>query len=59
MTCVSLASYAVLVVMESDAGFPQHYHVIFAAVLAVLGFVVAYQVYRVRVLSRYYDHRRP
>ncbi len=35
-----------------------HYPVIFAAVLVVLGVVVAYQVYRVRVLSRYYQHRR-
>jgi len=33
---------------------PWQYPIIFAAVLAVMGVVVAYQVYRVRVLSRYY-----
>jgi hypothetical protein len=31
---------------------------LFSATLAVLGFVVAHQVYRLRALSRYYDHRR-
>ncbi len=34
-----------------------HYHVIFMVALAVLGFIVAYQVQRVRVLSQYYEHR--
>jgi serine/threonine-protein kinase len=34
-----------------------HYPLIFLAALVVLGFMVAYQVQRVRVLSRYYEHR--
>jgi serine/threonine-protein kinase len=34
-----------------------HYHIIFMVALAVLGFIVAYQVQRMRVLSRYYEHR--
>jgi hypothetical protein len=38
-------------------GVKPHYHVIFFAGLVALGFMVAYQVQRVRVLSRYYEHR--
>jgi serine/threonine-protein kinase len=34
-----------------------HHPAIFVVALAVIGFIVAYQVQRVRVLSRYYDHR--
>jgi len=37
-------------------GEPYH-HVLFVAILAVVGFVVAYLVQRVRMLSRYYEHR--
>lgn len=61
MTVVSLVSYAVLICLDrrNPSADPPHYAFIFGAVLAVLGFVVAYQVYRVRVLSRYYDHRLP
>ena len=59
MTCISIASYAVLIGLDSGrpAQHPPHYCWIFGAVLALLGFIVAYQVYRVRVLSRYYKHR--
>ena len=58
MTCVSLVSYAALMRLRPEEAQPPHYPIIFAAVLAMLGVVVAYQVYRVRVLSRYYQHRR-
>ena len=37
-----------------DEDLPWQYPVLFAVVLAVLGMVIAYQVFRVRVLSRYY-----
>ena len=37
---------------------PPHYSIIYAAVLAVLGFIVAYQVDRVRTLGRYFEQRR-
>lgn len=57
-TIVSLVSYAGLLLLRDDQPGPAHYPIIFAAVLAVLGFVVAYQVYRVRVLSRFYESRR-
>jgi serine/threonine-protein kinase len=36
-----------------------HHHLIFLISLAVLGFVMAYQVQRVRALSRYYEGRPP
>ena len=57
-TFVSMASFVWLAVQRGGALGQPHYSLIFAAVLAVIGFVVAYQVYRVRVLSRCYDHRR-
>ena len=34
-----------------------HWHIIFETALAVLGLIVAYQVQRVRALSRYYENR--
>ncbi|GIT31463.1 MAG: hypothetical protein Ct9H300mP1_35090 [Planctomycetaceae bacterium] len=37
-----------------DEDLPWQYPVLFAVVLAVLGMVIAYPVFRVRVLSRYY-----
>ncbi|MGH7199075.1 MAG: serine/threonine-protein kinase, partial [Planctomycetaceae bacterium] len=57
-TFTALASYTALILLQPDPNEPRHYPIIFGTVLAVLGFVVAYQVYRVRVLSRYYDGRR-
>jgi len=58
MTFMCLNSYAVLVSLLPLEREPAHYPVIYAAVLAILGFIVAYQVYRVRVLGRYYENRR-
>ena len=57
-TLVSLIAYAALLRLRPEESTPRHYPVIFAAVLAVLGTVVAYQVYRLRVLSRYFESRR-
>ncbi|MBI5396696.1 MAG: serine/threonine protein kinase [Verrucomicrobia bacterium] len=34
-----------------------HWHLMFLATLVLVGFVVAYQVHRVRALSRYYERR--
>jgi serine/threonine-protein kinase len=60
-TFVCLVSYATLLFVRSllrgETAQPWHYPVIFAGGLAVLGFMVAYQVHRVRALSRYYEHR--
>jgi len=60
-TVACLASFATLCWLrpqQSDPPEPQHYPFIFAAVLTVIGFVVGYQVFRVRVLSRYFESRR-
>ena len=58
MTFISLVAYAVLLNLRPDEIQQTHYPVIFAAVLAVMGFIVAYQVYRIRILSRYFESRR-
>jgi hypothetical protein len=58
-TCAAIAAYSMLLLLKpEDPPPPPHYPIIFAAVLAVLGIMVGYQVYRIRVLSRYYDHRQ-
>jgi serine/threonine-protein kinase len=57
-TLISLAAYIALTALRPDSGPPQpHYNVLFAAALAVTGAMVAYQVYRVRVLSRHFERR--
>jgi serine/threonine-protein kinase len=57
-TFVAIVSYSVLVFTGVELHDPPHYALIFAAALAVVGFIMAYQVERVRILSRYYDQRR-
>lgn len=59
-TAISLAAFTVLLYARPEivAAERPHYLIIFAAVLAVLGFIIAHQVYRVRALSRYYEQRR-
>jgi serine/threonine-protein kinase len=59
-TILSLAAFAVLLLARPEIVQAErpHYLVIFAAVLAVLGLIIAHQVYRVRALSRYYEQRR-
>ncbi len=61
MTLACVVGYAILLGLRRQwfggmeiGGPPWQYPIIFAVGLAVLGTVVAYQVYRVRVLSRYY-----
>jgi serine/threonine-protein kinase len=58
-TFLSVAGYATLAI---GLGFPEGYdspyrHFVFASALAASGFVVSYQVRRVRALSCYYEHR--
>lgn len=57
MTATCLVSYLALAWIRQDREEP-HYIAIFAAALAGLGAMVAYQVFRVRVLSRYYEQRK-
>lgn len=59
-TAFSVLGYAGLVLHERASNAePEwiHRHLIFVAALIVLGFVMAYQVQRVRALSRYYEPR--
>ncbi|MHB1034561.1 MAG: serine/threonine-protein kinase [Pirellulales bacterium] len=66
MTAMSLISYLVLVLdfyfwrpelqLHFDPGYNRH--VVFVLGLVVLGIALAYQVERVRALSRYYERRR-
>ena len=55
-TVMAVLSYSVLVALRPGPD-PIHYPVICAAVLGILGFIVAYQVHRVRMLSRYFEDR--
>jgi serine/threonine-protein kinase len=52
---------AYILLLLATPNFPvmymAHYHVIVIVTLAVEGFVVAYQVQRIRVLNRYYENR--
>jgi serine/threonine-protein kinase len=56
-TFVNVLSFVALVKLRPDEFSLIHYAAIFALVLTVVGFIVAHQVYRVRVLSRFYDRR--
>ncbi len=57
-TLYTLAAFGILAWTRPAEFQPVQYGVIYAVVLAVLGFVIGYQVYRVRVLSRYYESQR-
>ena len=60
-TALSLVSYGALIWLQpaEAAAEPFHYPLIFAAVLTVLGFIVAYQIRRpVHMLSRYFEQQR-
>ncbi len=59
-TFLSVLSYAVLVVrylLQDHTIEKPHQNAIFIVALFTLGFIIAYQVRRVRALSRYYEHR--
>ncbi|QDT42471.1 Serine/threonine-protein kinase PrkC [Gimesia alba] len=58
-TVLSLLAFAVLVLSRPELTELWQYPVIYGMVLAILGMITAYQIYRVRVLSRYYELRRP
>ncbi|MCI0461905.1 MAG: serine/threonine protein kinase [Gemmataceae bacterium] len=59
-TGLALAGYGVLLIdhiLYATVRSAPHQHVIFAVGLLTVGFVIAYQVKRVRALSRYYERR--
>ena len=59
-TALSIVAYFTLVIWHAarvrELENP-HLHVLFAALLAVSGLIIGYQVKRVRALSHYYEHR--
>lgn len=57
MTGITLLTYGVFLWSQPNL-VDVHHHVIFALTLPVMGFIVGYQVFRVRALSRYYRSRR-
>lgn len=58
-TVLSLLAFSILVLVRPELVELWQYPVIYGMVLAILGMITAYQIYRVRVLSRYYELRRP
>lgn len=62
MSALTIIAYLWLMCFSAIAGPSLHEplfrHIILLFVLVVMGFVVSYQVKRIRALSRYYDHRQ-
>jgi serine/threonine-protein kinase len=58
MMGLCLAAFGVLVLLNPwSTPVPRHYPGLFAAMLLIVGMIVAYQVRRIRVLSRYFEQR--
>jgi serine/threonine-protein kinase len=58
MMGLCLAAFGALVILNPwRSPVPPHYPGLFAAMLLIVGMIVAYQVRRIRVLSRYFDQR--
>ncbi|MFK7778662.1 MAG: serine/threonine-protein kinase [Gimesia sp.] len=58
-TVLSMLAFSTLVILRPELVELWQYPVIYGMVLAILGMITAYQIFRVRVLSRYYQLRRP
>jgi serine/threonine-protein kinase len=59
-TAASVIGFGLLIALAYQAGLPltlPHFHAIFAVGLIAEGWMIAYQVQRVRALSRYYEQR--
>lgn len=56
-TAVSSAGFLCLVMVKPDFADPWHYPLLVLSVLVMVGAATAYQVKRVRALSRYYERR--
>jgi serine/threonine-protein kinase len=56
-TAMAEVAFGLLVLSSPRLRVYPHHAILFAVFLAVLGYVVAYQVRRVRALSRHYEHR--
>jgi len=58
-TAACMISYIAVLFRTDEVTTPWHYPLIFIAALAVIGFMVGFQVHRVRTLSRYFEQSRP
>jgi len=58
-TFLSMLAFSILIILRPELVVLWQYPVIYGMVLAILGMITAYQIFRVRVLSRYYELRRP
>jgi hypothetical protein len=58
-TAACILSYVVLLFRTHDETTPWHYPLIFIAALALIGFMIGFQVHRVRTLSRYFEQSPP
>jgi serine/threonine-protein kinase len=58
MTAACLVCYGVLMLVGREPIIQPQYSLIYAAVLGVIGLVVGYQAYRVRMLTRYFEDRK-
>ncbi|WP_298859531.1 serine/threonine-protein kinase [uncultured Gimesia sp.] len=58
-TVLSMLAFSILIMLRPELVELWQYPVIYGMVLAILGMITAYQIFRVRVLSRYYELRRP
>ena len=56
-TAIAALSFAVLMALNWPSVVDAHKYIMFLVVVVVLGFIVAYQVHRVRALSRFYERR--
>lgn len=58
-TAVTALGFLVLMAMKPELSDPWHYPLLVLTVLTMIGAATAYQVKRVRALSRFYDRRLP
>ena len=57
-TIMCIVGYTLIPLTIPRERIAPHYPIIFVVLLALIGFIVAYQVHRLRVLGRYYESRR-
>lgn len=58
MTALACLGYIIVDWWREETGVPGHYPYIYAVVLCGIGYIVAYQVDRIRTLSRYFERRK-
>ncbi len=60
-TLFSVLGYIILIgdaTLRNQMKQPIHHHIIFLIILVILGYIVSYQVQRIRALNRYLEHQK-